>query len=242
MRQVVPYDPNLGKKEQVAVMFDRIAYRYDFLNDFLSLGIENSWKKRLVKLLKPYKPSEILDVATGTGDLVIYLSKLRPNRIVGIDISEKMLEIARKKADKKLKQPGLKVEFYRQDSENMQCKDRAFDLVTCAFGVRNFEDLTGGLRQMYRVLKDGGVLAILEFSRSKQPVFSRIFNFYFEKFLPYLGGIIAKDYKAYKYLPESVKQFPQPPDFIRLVESIGFKTLVVKQLTFGVATIYLFGK
>ncbi len=241
MKKVVPYDENSGKKLQVEQMFDNIAGKYDLLNDLLSFGIENRWKKKLVRYVSRFNPQNILDVATGTGDLILYLNKLHPRRIVGIDISEQMLAIARNKIKRKLGTDSH-VEFYQQDGENLECRDEAFDLVTCAFGVRNFENLEKGLIQMHRVLKKGGILAILEFSQSQAPVFSRIFNFYFEKFLPYLGGVIAKDYKAYKYLPESVKEFPSGQDFVNIVNAQGFETIKVLPLTFGIATIYVFRK
>ncbi len=240
---IVPYDENESKKEQVELMFNRIATRYDLLNDILSFGIENHWKKTLVRLIKPFKPKTILDIATGTGDLLILMSKkLAPDRIVGIDISAQMLEIAKQKVRKKLGDLAEKIELYRQDGENLQCQDEAFDLVTCAFGVRNFENLESGLKQIYRVTKTGGIAAILEFSKVKNKLFSRVYTFYFEKILPYLGGLIAKDFRAYKYLPESVKYFPEGQDFIDLVESLGFKSIRTKILTFGIATIYIFKK
>ncbi len=240
---IVPYSHKASKKEQVEQMFDTIAPKYDLLNDLLSLGIENHWKKTLVRQVKPFKPQKILDIATGTGDLIFLMyHKLKPKRIVGIDLSAQMLEIAKKKAKKKLGEQAKNIEYYQQDAENANCKTGEFDLITCAFGVRNFEDLTKGLENMNRMLKDNGVLAILEFSKVKTPVFGKIYNFYFEKFLPYLGGLISKDFKAYKYLPRSVKSFPAGMDFVEIVESVGFKHYKIKSLTFGIATIYIFRK
>ncbi len=240
---VVPYSHNASKKEQVEQMFDTIAPKYDLLNDLLSFGIENHWKKTLVRQVKPFRPRKILDIATGTGDLIFLMyHKLKPERIVGIDLSAQMLEIAKKKAKKKLGKQAKNIEFYQQDAENANCKTAEFDLITCAFGVRNFENLTKGLENMYRMLKDDGVMAILEFSKVKAPIFGKIYNFYFEKFLPYVGGLISKDFKAYKYLPKSVKYFPSGTEFVKTVEPVGFKHYKTKSLTFGIATIYIFRK
>lgn len=240
---VVPYGKGNSKKQQVEQMFDRIAGKYDLLNDILSFGIENHWKRTLIRLVKPYRPESVLDIATGTGDLLVLMAKkLRPKRLVGIDISAQMLELAGGKLRKKLGEKAGNIELYQQDGENLQCKDRAFDLVTCAFGVRNFENLEQGLKQIHRVTKDGGIIAVLEFSKVRNKLFSKIYTFYFEKILPYLGGLIAKDFKAYKYLPESVKYFPDGQEFIGLVENLGFKSVRTKILTFGIATIYIFKK
>ncbi len=240
---VVPYDRENSKKQQVEQMFNRIATKYDLLNDILSFGIEDHWKKTLIRLVKHYNPQKVLDIATGTGDLLVLMSKkLRPQRLVGIDISAQMLELAKQKLRKKLGEKADNIELYRQDGENLQCKDEEFDLVTCAFGVRNFENLVQGLKQIHRVTKNGGIVAILEFSKVRNKFFSRLYTFYFEKILPYLGGLIAKDFKAYKYLPESVKYFPDGQEFIDLVENLGFKSVRTKILTFGIATIYIFKK
>jgi ubiquinone/menaquinone biosynthesis methyltransferases len=235
---VKPYeDSQSTKKEQVASMFDNIATKYDFLNHFLSLGIDKLWRKRLVKEVGKYKPSRILDVATGTGDLAIALSKLKPQNIVGIDIAIKMVEVG----IDKVKERGLDNVIYLQqgDSETINFDSNTFDFATVAFGVRNFENPPLGLREMYRVLKPGGGLAVLEFAMPTKFPIKQLYKFYFFKILPFIGRFFSKDSSAYTYLPESVEAFPSGVNFIALLKDAGFAKTRIIPLTFGVANIYI---
>lgn len=230
-------DEKQGKKEQVRGMFNSIAPRYDFLNHFLSLGIDNNWRKKLVRLLKKQQPDTILDVATGTGDLAIAASKIGNVKITGVDISEEMLKIG---ADK-IKAKNLEeiIDLSVGESEALTFNDGQFDAVIVAFGVRNFEDLDKGLSEFYRVLKKDGVTYILEFSKPKGFIFKPLFNFYFKNILPVFGKIISKDLFAYNYLPESVEAFPDGDDFLEILRKSGFKDTKHIPLTMGVASIYL---
>jgi demethylmenaquinone methyltransferase / 2-methoxy-6-polyprenyl-1,4-benzoquinol methylase len=235
---VKPYlDSEKGKKEQVAEMFNNIAPRYDFLNHFLSFGIDKLWRRRAIRLIKPFKPSEILDVATGTGDLAIEALKTGAKRVTGIDISEEMLTLGRIKVERL----GLdhRISLKRGDSENLEFADATFDAVTVAFGVRNFEDLGRGLIEIRRVLRPGGVLCVLEFSRPRAFPVKQLFNFYSGFILPFIGRLISRDYSAYRYLPESVNEFPDGQDFILWMDKAGFKQTNEYRQTFGVATIYI---
>lgn len=234
---VVPYkDENSGKKEQVAKMFDNISHRYDFLNHFLSLGIDKIWRRKAISMLKPLNPKLILDVATGTGDFAIQALSLNPDRVYGIDISEGMLEMGRNK----LKDRNLssKIELLKGDSENIPFEENKFDAVTVAFGVRNFENLEKGLRDIFRVLKPGGKLIVLEFSRPKAFPMKQGYSFYFKTILPKIGRMVSSDKSAYTYLPESVEAFPDGADFLRILENVGFKQTQCKVLTFGISSIY----
>ena len=234
---VVPYkDQQSSKKEQVAQMFDNISPKYDFLNHTLSLGIDNIWRKKAINLLKKDEPELILDIATGTGDFAIAALKLNPEKVIGVDISPGMLEVGKKKMDKK----GLsdKIEMKLGDSEGLEFEENKFDAVIVAFGVRNFEHLEEGLTDMYRVLKDSGKVVILEFSSPKAFPLKQIYNFYFRWILPTIGRLISKDQSAYTYLPESVKAFPDGNDFTDILKKIGFKETTCKPLTFGISSIY----
>ncbi len=225
-----------GKKLKVEAMFNDIAPKYDFLNHFLSLGIDIRWRKKVRKLLAPYQPKVILDVATGTGDLAIELSKLHPEKIIGLDIAANMLNIGKEKIkNRKLDQI---IAMQLGDSENLPFKDHSFDAVTVAFGVRNFEDLQKGLKEMYRVLKPGGYAAILEFSKPKTFPFKHVYNFYFKYILPGFGKLVSKSKEAYTYLPESVSVFPEDKEFIRELIKAGFTENSQKRLTMGIATLY----
>jgi demethylmenaquinone methyltransferase/2-methoxy-6-polyprenyl-1,4-benzoquinol methylase len=226
-----------GKKEEVRMMFNSIAHRYDFLNHFLSLGIDHSWRKRLVKQLRKQNAARILDVATGTADLAIAAAKIPGTHVTGIDISEEMLEIGRKKIIEK----GLekRISILKGDSENIEFPDGEFDAVMVAFGVRNFENLSKGISEFYRILKPGGIAYILEFSQAKGMVFKPLFKFYFLRILPLLGRMISKDIGAYTYLPESVEKFPSGDDFLNIMKKEGFTDTLYLSLTFGVASIYL---
>lgn len=234
---VVPYkEENAGKKEQMAKMFNNISHRYDFLNHFLSLGIDKLWRKTAIGFLKPLYPQFILDVATGTGDFAIQALNLNPQKITGIDISEGMLSIGRKKIQKlKL---SHRIELLKGDSENLQFADDTFDAVTVGFGVRNFEDLEKGLSEIWRVLKPGAMLVVLEFSRPRRFPMRQLYNFYFKNILPGLGRLISKDKSAYTYLPESVEAFPDGMDFENILNKVGFKETACKPLTFGISSIY----
>lgn len=235
---VVPYkEEKAGKKEQMAKMFNNISHRYDFLNHFLSLGIDRLWRRTAVRLLKPISPQLILDVATGTGDFAIQSMRLNPRKITGIDISEGMLKMGRKKIEK-LKLSG-KIELLAGDSENLQFSDDYFDAVTVGFGVRNFEDLEKGLAEILRVLKPGAMLVVLEFSRPRKFPMRQLYNFYFKNILPGLGRLISSDQSAYTYLPESVEVFPDGMDFENILKKVGFKETACKPLTFGISSIYM---
>lgn len=234
---VVPYkEEKISKKEQVARMFDNISGRYDFLNHFLSLGIDKAWRKKAVRLLEPCKPKVILDVATGTGDFALQSLTLNPEKIIGVDISEGMLDVGRKKMSDR----GLSkiIEMRSGDSENLPFSDNNFDAVTVGFGVRNFENLSKGLLEIYRVMKPGGILVVLEFSRPRRFPFKQVYNFYFKTILPKIGRWISRDKAAYTYLPESVEAFPDGNDFITILSSTGFKNTACKPLTFGISSIY----
>lgn len=226
-----------GKKEQVRKMFNNIAGKYDFLNHFLSLGIDNLWRKSIVRLIKTQYPNQVLDIATGTGDLAVAIAKALPNvKIIGADISENMLEIGKNKMIKKSLNDRVIMEL--GDSENLMYEDGFFDAVTVAFGVRNYEDLDQGLKEMYRVTKKGGSVYILEFSKPTSFPFKQIYNFYFLKILPLFGRTVSKDHSAYTYLPESVQSFPDGEEFLSHLKDTGYKNVSQKKLTFGVASIY----
>lgn len=234
---IKPYsDSDKGKKEQVAGMFDSIAEKYDFLNHFLSLNIDKVWRKKVVRILKLKKPERILDVATGTGDLAIASLKSNPKRIDGIDISEGMLEVGKKKIISKGHDKTIFLQ--KGDAENIPFDDNTFDAITVAFGVRNFENLDKGLSEMYRVLKPGGICLVLEFTMPQYFPVKQLYGFYFKFILPVFGKMISKDNSAYTYLPESVKVFPQRKEFIEKLEGSSFKNTNIKNLTFGVAAIY----
>ncbi len=235
---VVPdADSNLGKKEQVAQMFNNIAGRYDFLNHFLSLGIDKIWRKIAIKQIASVSPKSILDVATGTGDLAIAASKSIPDAtIMGIDIASQMLEVGKTKVADIGR--DNKISFQLGDSEALPFSDNSFDATMCAYGVRNFEHLENGLSEMHRVLQPGGKLAILEFSTPQSFPFKQLYKFYFKNILPVLGKLISKNNTAYTYLPESVNAFPDGEKFCNILTSCGFRNAKARPLTFGVTTLY----
>lgn len=223
------------KKERVRVMFNDIAPRYDFLNHFLSLGIDIQWRKKVRRYFKPFQPKTILDVATGTADLAIELNKLKPENIVGIDIAIDMLAIG----DEKLKKKNIStIKLQQGDSEDIRFDDNSFDAVTVAFGVRNFENLQKGLSEMCRIMKKDGHVAVLEFSKPKQFPFKQFYNAYFKYILPGFGKLISKHHDAYTYLPESVQSFAEDKVFVKEMELAGFIDVKQKRLTFGIATLY----
>jgi demethylmenaquinone methyltransferase / 2-methoxy-6-polyprenyl-1,4-benzoquinol methylase len=234
---VVPYkDRGESKKEQVAQMFDNISPKYDLLNRVLSMGIDISWRKKAVKMLRKHEPKLILDVATGTGDFAIEALRLNPDKIIGVDISEGMLDMGRKK----MKEKGLehKIDLQTGDSEDLPFPDNMFDAVIVSFGVRNFETLEKGLAGMYRVLKPGGKVVILEFSKPKMFPFKQLYNFYFKHVLPGIGKMVSKDKSAYTYLPESVQAFPDGDNFLAILNKVGYKETLCKPLTLGISSIY----
>lgn len=235
---VVPYkEERSSKKAQVARMFDNISHRYDFLNHFLSLGIDKGWRRKAVKLLDPEKPRQILDVATGTGDFAVQALQLNPEKVTGVDISEGMLDVGRRKI--KERKLDHRIELLSGDSENLPFEDNKFDAVTVGFGVRNFENLDRGLQEIYRVLRPGGMAVILEFSRPRRFPFRQIYSFYFKFILPKIGRIVSSDKAAYTYLPESVEAFPDGDDFIHILRQVGFKNTKCRSLTFGISSIYI---
>lgn len=233
---VTPYNSNKSKKEQVAEMFDNISHRYDFLNHFLSLGIDKIWRKKVVKLIKKQSPEKILDIATGTADLAIAMAASGATQIQGIDISEGMLAIGRKKITDKKLQHLISLQW--GDSEDIPFPDAQFDAVTVAFGVRNFEHPLKGLQEIYRVLKPGGMIYVLEFSQPQRFPIRQLYFFYFLHILPLWGKIVSKDPAAYTYLPESVKAFPYGEAFLKLLTEAGFKKPTDQPLSFGIASIY----
>jgi demethylmenaquinone methyltransferase/2-methoxy-6-polyprenyl-1,4-benzoquinol methylase len=232
-----PSKINEDRTTAVESMFDSIAWRYDFLNHFLSLNIDRLWRRRAIKIIaKSYKTPNILDVATGTADLAIAAMKLNPSKITGIDISGKMLEIGREKILRK----GYsgKIELTRADSEKIPFADNSFDVAMVAFGVRNFSDPVKGLSEMRRVIREGGMIMVLEFSKPSGFPFKALYNFYFRNILPLFGRFFSKDKAAYSYLPDSVMKFPDNEEFIKLLVKAGCKNTRQLKLTGGVASIY----
>lgn len=235
---IVPFkESGLGKKQQIANMFDRIAFRYDFLNRFLSAGIDVYWRKRAIKELAPLRPQLILDIATGTADMAVMMTKyLHPRHIIGIDISEGMLERGRRKiARQKL---NNMIELRTGDSEAINLSNETFDAVTVAFGVRNFENLEKGLSEIRRVLKFNGKLVVLEFSKPKKTLVRRLYNIYMSIAAKGVGKWIAKNGEAYEYLHESVNAFPEGENFADILERTGYKNIYFKKLSLGICTIY----
>lgn len=226
-----------SKREKISEMFNDISPRYDFLNHFLSLGIDRSWRKRLVRLLEKNNPRSILDVATGTGDLAIAMAEIKPEKIVGIDIAVKMLATGQAKVE----ELGLEklITLIQGDAEKIPFPDGSFDAVTVAFGVRNYENLVLGLTEMKRVLRPGGVMMILEFSQPSSFPFWQFYRIYSALFIPLIGRVVSGNDKAYRYLPDSVRAFPSGRHFLDILDKIGMRNSQQLILTFGVATIYL---
>lgn len=236
--EVLPYkEQQNGKKEQVAEMFNNISKKYDFLNHFLSLGIDILWRKKAIKKLKEDQPKLILDIATGTGDFALEALVLNPDKIIGVDISEGMLAVGKEKMKKK----GVadRIEMQLGDSEKLLFEDDKFDAVIVAFGVRNYENLEKGLSDMFRVLKPGGKTVIVEFSKPIKFPMKQLYNFYFKYILPKIGRLVSKDNAAYTYLPESVENFPDGERFERILADVGFKNTECISLTFGISSIYI---
>lgn len=243
MESQLPHDsivPNkdsaLSKKQQVAGMFDKIAFRYDFINRFLSAGIDVYWRKRAIRELKPIKPQSVLDVATGTADVAILTYRqLKCEKITGIDISAGMLELGRKKVSKLLLDNYIQLQ--QGDSESLHFENDSFDAVTVAFGVRNFEHLYSGLQEMLRVLRPGGKLVVLEFSKPKMP-FKTLYNLYMNVIAPSVGTLFSKDRDAYRYLNNSVKAFPEGNNFLQILRETGYINTYQIPLSLGICTIY----
>ena len=234
---VKPYDSGQSKKEEVAQMFNNISANYDFLNHFLSLGIDHLWRKRAVKQLQKQQPKVLLDLATGTGDFAIACLELKPEKIIGMDISSGMLEVGKQKMKKRAFDNIIDMQL--GDSENMPFEDHTFDAITVGFGVRNYENLEKGLGEMLRVLKPGGQAVILEFSKPKAFPVKQLFGFYSKVLIPLFGKYISKDERAYTYLPESVAAFPEGAAFVAVLEKVGYQTSEPIRLSGGIASIYI---
>ncbi|MBU6340731.1 MAG: bifunctional demethylmenaquinone methyltransferase/2-methoxy-6-polyprenyl-1,4-benzoquinol methylase UbiE [Bacteroidetes bacterium] len=234
---VQPYHRGEGKKAEVEQMFDKIAPKYDLLNRVLSLGIDIWWRKRAISRLKGQAQMEILDVATGTADVALMMARmLKPKKIIGIDIANQMLEIGRVKIKNQGQESCITLE--QGDSENLRFETAQFDAVSVAFGVRNFENLEKGLAEMLRVLKPGGRVVILEFSKPHLFPFKQIYNTYFKYVLPLIGRLTSRDVRAYTYLFESVQVFPEGQAFVDILTKIGFKNPLCARLTLGICSIY----
>ena len=236
---VTPYAASAAtKREQVETMFNNIAPTYDRLNHTLSLGIDRRWRRKAVDALKPFRPSTILDIATGTGDFAILAARrLAPDRIIGVDISEGMMEVGRQK----VKEAGLDtvISFAKDDSTDLSFDDSTFDAVTVAYGARNFDDLKTGLREMCRVLKPGGHLMLVELTTPPRFPMKQLFKVYAHTVMPFIGRIISHDDSAYTYLPHSMEAFPQAEQLVPLMRQSGFSAVNFKRFTFGLSTMYL---
>lgn len=225
------------KKQQVEEMFDSISGNYDFLNHFLSLGIDKRWRRKCVQTIAGIRPKHILDMATGTADLALECLSVNPEKVVGVDLSEGMLEMGRKKITQR--KEDSRIQLLKGDSENLQFEDNSFDAATVGFGVRNFENLEKGLSEMNRVLRKGGKIAVLEFSKPRVFPVKQMYWFYFNAILPFWGRLFSKSNSAYTYLPESVKHFPDGKDFLTVLEKVGFKEVKEIRLSFGICSIYI---
>lgn len=235
--KVTPYkNSELGKKEQVEQMFDKVSTNYDFLNRVLTFGLDIGWRKKVVKAVAKNNPKQLLDIATGTGDFAIMLAKLNPEKVIGLDISQGMLD----KGIEKIKNKKLSslIDMIQGDSEKMPFENNTFDAITVGFGVRNFENLDKGLQEINRVLKPGGILAILETSQPEKFPMKQLFKFYSKYIIPTIGHFFSKDKSAYSYLPESAAAFPYGKNFNNILQKNGFNNATNKPLTFGIASMY----
>lgn len=235
--KVLPYNEEEQKSSQVRQMFDNIAGTYDLLNHTLSWGIDKSWRRKGIRFLQPFAPSSILDIATGTGDLAIQLHKtLKSQQIIGCDISEKMMEVARRKVEER----GIadNITFERQDATALTFADNSFEAVTAAFGVRNFEQIERGIEEMYRVLKPGGHLMILELSTPEHFPMKQLYRLYSRLVIPTVGRLFSKEKAAYSYLPASIKVMPQGEEMRQILSRQGFHNAQVKRFTFGICSMY----
>lgn len=241
MSTITPYNkPEASKKEQVSDMFDNIAPKYDLLNRMMSFGVDILWRKKAIRLLEPYAPKVIVDIATGTGDFAIEAKKLHPDQIIGIDISKEMLEIGRGKI-KKRKLDQL-IDMRLGDSEDLQLESNSVDAITVGFGVRNFEHLKKGLQEIHRVLRPGGAVAILEPSYPTRFPMKQLFYFHFRFITPLMGKLVSGDNSAYTYLSDSVKAFPNGQDFVDICTEVGFSKADYKPLSFGMCSLYILEK
>lgn len=236
--KIVPFkDSELGKKQQIAAMFDRIAFRYDFLNRFLSGGIDLYWRRRAIRRVMDLHPQQILDVATGTADMAIMMTRyLSPEKITGIDISNGMLDIGRQKIARHKLQDRIVLQ--QGDSENLDFPDNSFSAITVAFGVRNFENLEKGLKEMLRVLTPAGRLVILEFSKPRIIGVRQLYNFYCRRIAPRVGRAVSHSGEAYQYLNDSIKAFPEGKDLVRILDKCGYANTRIKRLSLGICSIY----
>ncbi len=233
-----PYDSDQTKKEEVREMFDNIAPKYDLLNHTLSWNIDRLWRRHVVREVRRARPRRILDVATGTGDLAIAMARrIRGVQVLGVDLSEQMLDVARVKIARR----GLedRIVLDRGDAEHLELGNAVVDVATVAFGVRNFENLEAGLSELARVVKPGGRVVILEFSRPRNRLFRAVYEFYAGRILPRIGGAVSHDKRAYEYLPASVAEFPAPERFLELLERAGFHNCRARSQSFGIAQIYI---
>jgi len=224
------------QKEYVRSLFDKIAYRYDLLNHLLSGGVDLYWRRTAIQTLLAHHPERILDVATGTADFAIATMRLQPKEVIGVDISESMLEVGRKKISQK--NLTKTIQLQSGEAEDLKFSSDRFDAAIVAFGARNFEDLDKGLCEMNRVLRAGGKIVVLEFSRPRVFPLKQLYFFYFKHILPFVGRLISKDKEAYQYLPDTVMKFPEGKDFLQRLLNAGFSSLQEQRLTFGIATIY----
>lgn len=234
---IKPYDEQGAKGRQVERMFDNIAHSYDLLNHTFSLGIDRYWRRAAIRSLRPYQPREILDVATGTGDFALQSARrLRPDRILGVDLSEGMLGVGREKVAR----AGLSdvIRFQKEDCLHLSLPDASFDAVTVAYGVRNFEDLDQGLREMLRVLRPGGRLVIIELTAPHRAPMRQLFHFYSHVLMPALGKLVSRDKKAYTYLPATMEAFPQGEVMQGILQRAGFAEVRFRRFTFGLSTLY----
>ena len=233
-----PYNEEQSKKEQVEEMFDNIAPTYDRLNHIMSLNIDRIWRRRVMRIVRRVKPQQIMDVATGTGDLAIAMARKVENaQILGVDLSEEMLGEARKKIQKQGLEKRISLE--KGDAENLtMVASESIDTATVAFGVRNFENIERGLSEIYRTLRPGGKLVVLEFSMPKNRLVRWVYRQYAHRLLPRIGGMISKDKQAYTYLPDSVEEFPAPERFAEILKGVGFKSVKLSSQSFGIAYIY----
>jgi demethylmenaquinone methyltransferase/2-methoxy-6-polyprenyl-1,4-benzoquinol methylase len=235
--RIKPFSEEGKKKEQVSEMFDAIAGKYDFVNRFLSAGIDKSWRKKAIKEFSQEKPRHILDVATGTGDMAIKAAQLlKPEKITGIDISEKMLEVGRKKVD--INGLGKVIELLKGDSETINFPENTFDGVMVAFGVRNFENLQQGLQEILRVMRPGAKLIVLEFSKPKAGLIRQLYQWYMGKLAPGIAKLFKQNKKAYQYLNESSMAFPDRQQFIEILKGVGYSDTFFKPLSLGICCIY----
>ena len=234
---VTPYTSSKSKKEQVTQMFDSISGKYDLLNRTLSMGIDRIWRARVVREIQRQSPESLLDVATGTGDLILAAAPAVQKSLVGLDISPGMLELGKQKVEKSAFHSRIQMQV--GDAENLPFNEGSFQAITCAFGVRNFENLQAGLSEFYRTRSPNGKTYVLEFSRPTQGVLAALFLFYFRHILPKIGRLVSKDPTAYTYLPQSVAAFPDGEDFLNELRQVGFKNVRQHRMTLGVATLYI---